>query len=130
MRDIIVCFFMITGSLFMLIASIGVLRFPDLFSRMQAATKSASFGVVLIMVAVCVYFAETWVIVEGVMLIIFIFITSPVAYQMIARAAYFLKIPMWKGTVVDELKERYDMDKHIVKSGLERPDALPSRRKK
>lgn len=128
-KDIVVSFFIISGSIFTLLASLGVLRFPDLFSRMHAATKSASFGVVLIMVGVSVYFCESWVIFESVMLIAFIFITSPVAYQMIGRAAYFLKIPMWEGTVVDELRERYDLDKHLVKSGLELPSSLPERKK-
>lgn len=105
----------------MLLASIGIVRFPDLFSRMHAATKSGSFGMVLIMIAVCIDFAEVWVIVESVMIITFIFVTSPVAFHLIGRASYFMKIPMWEGTITDELRDMYDLDKHITKSGLEFP---------
>ena len=121
MREIIVASLLIIGSLFMLIAAIGIVRFPDLFTRMHAATKGTSFGVVLMLIAVAVYFGNVKVILEVILVISFIYLTAPIACHMIARAAYFLDIPMWEGTVVDELRDKYDLHKHALKSGRNGP---------
>ncbi|MGR3176967.1 MAG: monovalent cation/H(+) antiporter subunit G [Candidatus Anammoxibacter sp.] len=121
MKEIIVASFLIIGSIFVLLAAIGIVRFPDLFTRMHAATKASSFGVVLMLIAVAVYFGDAWIIFEVVLVISFIYLTAPVACHMIARAAYFLNIPMWEGTVVDELRDKYDLHKHSLKSSLENP---------
>ena len=117
MKEIIVASFLIIGSLFMLIAAIGIVRFPDLFTRMHAATKGTSFGVVLMLIAVAIYFGDVEVILEVILVISFIYLTAPIACHMIARSAYFLGIPMWEGTVVDELRDKYDLHKHALRSG-------------
>ena len=103
----------------MLLASIGILRFPDLFTRLHASTKSVSLGMVLILTAVALYFHEFWVTLGVISIVIFIFMTAPTASHMIGRAAYFLRVPMWQGTTVDELRHRYDFDTHTLRSGLE-----------
>ncbi len=103
----------------MLLASIGILRFPDLFTRLHASTKSVSLGMVLILTAVALYIHEFWVILGVISIVIFIFMTAPTASHMIGRAAYFLRVPMWQGTTVDELRHRYDFDTHTLQSGLE-----------
>ena len=121
MKEIIVASFLIIGSVFILLAAIGIVRFPDLFTRMHAATKASSFGVALMLIAVAIYFGNAWVIFEVVLVISFIYLTAPVACHMIARAAYFLNIPMWEGTVVDELRDKYDLHKHSLKSSFENP---------
>ncbi len=121
MREIIVASLLIIGSLFILIAAIGIVRLPDLFTRMHAATKGTSFGVVLMLIAVGVYFGNVRVILEVILVISFIYLTAPIACHMIARAAYFLDIPMWEGTVVDELRDKYDLHKHELKSGRNGP---------
>lgn len=66
--------------------------------------------------AVALHFATTWVIIETLLITIFIFLTAPVASHMLGRAAYFLKTPMWKGTIMDELQGRYDFRKHTLES--------------
>ena len=115
MKTLIITCLLISGALFMLVAAVGVVRFPDLFTRMHAATKAASFGIGQIMLAVAFYFGKGWVYLEATLIIIFIFITAPVASHMIARAAYFMDIFMWK-TPVDELKNRYDSKTHTLES--------------
>ena len=100
----------------MLIAAIGIVRMPDLFTRMHAATKGTSFGVVLMLIAVAIHFGNVNVIFEVVLVILFIYLTAPIACHMIARSAYFLNISMWKGTVVDELRDKYDHHKHLLRS--------------
>ena len=101
-------------------AAIGIVRFPDLFTRMHAATKAASFGVVLMVISVAIYFSDAWVIFEVVLVITFIYLTAPVSFHMLGRAAYFLETPMWEGTVIDELRDKYDLHGHTLKSGFEK----------
>ncbi len=122
MVEWIVALFLVAGSFFILLAAVGTVRFPDLFARMHAATKAASFGAFLMLIAVAVFFQTGWVIFEVILIIFFIFATAPVASHMIARAAYFLNCPMWEGTVVDELRARF-RDEHPDS------DALPHRPK-
>ncbi len=97
-----------SGALLILLAAIGILRFPDLFTRMHASTKSASLGAMLILTGVAVHSKSFWVILGVVSIVIFIFMTAPTASHMIGRAAYSLRVPMWEGTRVDELRQHYD----------------------
>ena len=95
--------------------------FQTLFTRMHTATKSASFGSVLMLCAVAVYFGEAWVIFETILVIFFIFLTTPVGAHMIGRVAYLLGTPLWEGTVIDELQGRYNVRKRVLESGLHDP---------
>jgi multicomponent Na+:H+ antiporter subunit G len=121
MRELICAILLVSGSLFMFLAALGIVRFPDLFTRMHTATKSASFGSVLMLCAVAVYFSEVWVIFETLLVIFFIFLTTPVGSHMIGRVAYLVGTPLWEGTVIDELQGRYNMRKQVLESGLHDP---------
>ncbi len=100
--------FLIIGSLFVLIAVIGLLRFPDLYCRMHGAAKAGAFGgsILLLSTAVCFGKYEVWV--EVVLIILFFYLTTPVASHMIGRAAYLNNTRTWTGTKKDELKGKYD----------------------
>ena len=112
----IVAVFMVLGSLFMLLAAIGVARMPDLFMRMQAATKAATMGAGLIGLAVALHFGDIATVMRAGLVIGFIFITAPVSAHLIGRAAYFVGVPLWEGTVIDELRGHYDLDTHVLAS--------------
>jgi multicomponent Na+:H+ antiporter subunit G len=101
-------FCMLIGSLFILIAAIGIFRMPDLLMRMHAATKAGTLGSGLILIGVIFHFNKWNVTIEGFLTIIFIFITAPIASHLLARAAYFRGVTLAKITVIDELKEHYD----------------------
>jgi multicomponent Na+:H+ antiporter subunit G len=73
---------------------------------MHAATKGSAFGVVLMMLGVALHFRDSWVTTEALLVIVFIFMTAPIAGYVIARAAHTLRTPMAKETVIDELMER------------------------
>ena len=115
MKEIIVSFFLLTGAFFIFIAALGILRLPDLYTRMHSTAKASSLGVGLYAIGAGIYFSELWVFLEAVLIIIFIFLTAPVSAHMIARTGYFLKVHLWKGTVIDELENRYDLDKGILR---------------
>lgn len=120
MIDILTSIFLLLGAGLMFIAGLGILRMPDLPIRMHATTKAGALGGGLMVVAVGIYyFDDGAVVARAVAIVIFIILTAPVAAHVIGRAGYFCGVPLWKGTIKDELKGRYDPDTHILASGLE-----------
>lgn len=122
MIEWIIDFCLISGALFTLLASIGLIRLPDLPTRMHASTKSGVLGTSLIMVSVMLSFMDTVVTFRAFAIIAFLFITTPVAAHVIGRAGYFVGVKMWDGTVKDMLKESYDPISHQLRSGFEEED--------
>ena len=112
MIEIISQILMLIGAIFIFIAAIGVLRFPDLFTRMHANTKSATLGIGFIMGGVMLYFGDITVSTRALVVIIFLFITAPIGARLLARAAYFSKVPLWEGTLGDDLRGHYDFATH------------------
>lgn len=100
------------GTAFVLIASVGILRMPDLYMRMSATTKAATLGLGLIILAIVFHFGDLSVLIKGVAVTIFGLLTAPIGAHMIARAAYFQHVPLWEGTVRDDLAGRYDRWSH------------------
>ncbi|WP_075603504.1 monovalent cation/H(+) antiporter subunit G [Saccharicrinis aurantiacus] len=86
MNDIIISVFIVLGSLWILIAAIGLLRFKDLYSRVHAATKATSLGVLLITLGVIFYFDYWDVRLKSILIILFIYLTSPLAAHSIAKS--------------------------------------------
>ena len=115
---------MAIGAGFMLIACLGLVRMPDMLTRMQAATKASTLGTGLIMLGAAVHFGDLAVSVRVLAMLLFIFLTVPVAAHKLARAAYILRASLWSGTVVDELKGRYDQENGL----LEAPPTPPNNR--
>jgi len=102
MNDIFTIILLITGTAFALLASIAVVRLPDLYTRMHGATKSATLGVGCTIVAAALRFADLETTTVAVLVIGFMFLTAPVAAHMIGRAAHRQQVEKWTGTVVDE----------------------------
>ncbi len=104
--EIIVAVPMIVGTFLMVVASIGLLRFPDIFCRMHAAGKAGTLGVSLIILAAVFFFVPTsvGVVIRGLLAIAFQFLTTPAATHLLARASYITEYPLSERTAVDELK--------------------------
>ncbi|ARK29280.1 monovalent cation/H(+) antiporter subunit G [Halalkalibacter krulwichiae] len=108
--EIILSIFILLGAFLSLLGSIGLIRFPDVYGRTHAATKSATLGVISIMVATFLFF----LLIEGLFVgkillaILFVFLTAPVAALMIGRSAYRTGVPLWEKSVQDDLKEVYE----------------------
>ena len=98
---------LVVGALFMLLAAVGVLRMPDVFTRMQATSKAATLGVGCVMLAVVVHFGELAVTTRAAAVVLFTFLTAPIGAHMIGRAAYVAKTPLWERTTRDDLDGRY-----------------------
>lgn len=88
MRTAIASALVLAGSAFMFTAALGVVRFPDVFTRMQATTKAATLGVVGVMGAVAVALDHGPSTVRALLVAGFFLLTAPVAAHAIARSAY------------------------------------------
>ena len=116
----ITTFLVLAGGLFSLLAAVGTLRLPDLFTRMQAAAKSGTLGAGLIILAVAVHHGTLGVTTRALLVIAFLFLTAPVAAHMIARAAYFNGVAPWEDTAVNEMRREDEADRvHRVDNHLE-----------
>ena len=109
--EIIVSIFILIGVFFTLLSSIGVLRLPDVYSRVHAAGKSSTFGVISLMIATFLYFIPEGIVNMKILLaIVFVFITAPLSALMINRSAYRIGVPLENNSVQDDLKEAYDRE--------------------
>jgi multicomponent Na+:H+ antiporter subunit G len=100
---------LLIGSFFMLLAGLGLFRLPDIFMRMQAATKASTLGVACILLAVSIHFQELAITIRAILIIAFFFLTAPIGAHMLARAAYAVGVPLWKGSIIDEFREQRAM---------------------
>jgi multicomponent Na+:H+ antiporter subunit G len=112
MIDLICSVLIILGSMFTFVAALGLIRMPDLLMRMHAGTKAGTLGVSLILIAVAIRFMTLAVWTKAIITITFLFITIPIGAHMLGRAAYFINIPLWDRTVVDELRDHYNKQSH------------------
>jgi multicomponent Na+:H+ antiporter subunit G len=77
------------GVFFMLVSSIGLLRLPDVYARMQSAGKATSLGIGCILLAAGFYYGE-WALLRMIILLALFFVTSPIATAAMAHAAYHI----------------------------------------
>ncbi len=119
LKEIISSLFILTGVFFMIVATIGLLRLPDFYIRMSAITKGATLGVGMILFGLAVYFNQPSMLVKILSIILFIFITAPVAAHVIARTAVQNKIPFWDRTNLTEFRS-YLHQEHL--DGMESQD--------
>ena len=96
------------GTAFALVAAVGILRMPDLYTRLHAAGTAGTLGAICALLAGAVYAGDTGVTVRVLMVIGFLLMTFPIAAHRIARAGYITDVRQEEGTVMDELKGRYD----------------------
>lgn len=109
--------FLSIGALLMLLAAVGLMRLPDLPTRMHASTKAGSLGAAMIMVAVAIHMPDAGVFARVLAVVAFLLLTAPVAAHIIGRAGYYVGVPLWSGTVIDELADQYDFETHTLSSG-------------
>ncbi|MBG9456302.1 cation:proton antiporter [Lysinibacillus sphaericus] len=106
----LVIFFISIGVLFIVVTAIGLVRLPDLYTRAHAASKSATLGVMCVLIGVFFHF---WLIEDHfnpriLLGILFLFITGPVGGHIMTRSSYIAGVKPWKGTIHDELGPEID----------------------
>lgn len=109
--DIILYIFLALGVFFNLLAGIGLLRFPDVYTRLHAGTKCTTFGSIFILGAVIILGLKTWFLgdtngsvlaIHTIFALIAILITNPTGAHAIARAAHRSNVKPY-GAVIDQL---------------------------
>lgn len=94
------------GGITSVVSAIGMIRFPDVYSRAHAATKTTTLAVLITLFGVFLYFlfVEGFFSVRVLLVIAFVFLTAPVSGHLVLRASYRAKVKMADSTLVDELK--------------------------
>lgn len=95
---------LLSGVALAVVAGVGLLRFPDVLSRMHAATKPATLGLLLVMIGAALATDDPGNRTRLLLVAAFQFLTAPVAAHMIGRAAYRSGLGGLSELVVDELK--------------------------
>ncbi|HTN30257.1 MAG TPA: Na+/H+ antiporter subunit G [Pseudomonas sp.] len=93
--ELIICAFLLLGSLFALIGAIGLYRLPDFFTRLHAPTKATTLGVGGIIIASAIYFSvlKQQLSLHELLITLFLFITAPVSAHMLSKAALQQGLP-------------------------------------
>lgn len=115
-----ICF--IAGSLLTLVAAIGLVRFPDLLSRMHAATKPQVLGVTLLMTGLALSFHELQVAWKVVLVVLLMMICSPVSAHLVGRAGYRTHKIASDLLVIDELHEDLESARRAEEGPAGQPD--------
>ncbi len=88
MKMVLISIFMLGGLFFFMVGTIGILRFPDVFTRAHSAAKCDTLGALLCMLALILYNGFDFVSLKIFLIIIFVWVTSPIATHLIAKAEY------------------------------------------
>jgi len=119
MSEVIIGILATLGTLFVLLAAVGVIRMPDTYLRISVTTKAATLGIGLILAAAAIYFSDISITSRVLAIILFILLTAPVGAHLIGRASYFIGVKLWKKSVIDDLEGKYKKTTHELKSETE-----------
>ncbi|MBO0663537.1 monovalent cation/H(+) antiporter subunit G [Jiella sp. MQZ9-1] len=93
----------LAGSAFAAIAAFGILRLPDLYTRMHAASKAGSVGSGMALLALALVSDTGPEALRAIAAIAFFLLTAPLSAHLLAKAAYAVGYRMWPGSVLDEM---------------------------
>jgi multicomponent Na+:H+ antiporter subunit G len=110
MSDIIGYILIIIGILFDIFGCIGLVRFPDVYNRLQASTKCVTLGTILLLVGVALASGIGATASRAIICAVFILITSPTAAHAIAKGSYASGVELWENSVVDKYAEQVNKE--------------------
>ena len=103
MRELVGSIVILIGAFFLFSAGLGLLRMPDVFTRIQAGTKASTLGNILVVAGLGIYHPD-WSL-KLLIGAVFVLITNPLSTHALARAAHAVRTPMAETTVVDALRD-------------------------
>jgi multicomponent Na+:H+ antiporter subunit G len=106
MSEIIGYMLIILGIFFNVCGCIGLVRFPDVYNRLQASTKCVTLGTILLLFGVALVCGSASMAVKAIICAAFIMVTSPTAAHAIAKGAYASGVKLWEESVVDKYSEQ------------------------
>ena len=105
MIDIFGYILITVGILFDIFGCIGLVRFPDVYNRLQASTKCVTLGTILLLIGVALIASSGPISAKAIICAVFILITAPTAAHAIAKGAYASGVKLWENSVVDKYGE-------------------------
>lgn len=105
MSDIIGLIFIAAGLAFDLFGCLGLVRLPDVYNRLQAATKCVTLGTCSILFGTFLIVGFTAAGFKALLCLVFLLLTSPVAAHAVARGAHRAGVELWEGSIVDKYKQ-------------------------
>ncbi len=109
--DLVTFFFLVFGLFFMTVGAVGLLKLPDMYHRMHAATKGVTLGISGMLLAALFTLpahqdaSAIAICTKIVLVILFQFVANPVGAHLLSKAAHLDNCPIWEGTLSDELEE-------------------------
>lgn len=121
--QILICIFLLIGGIFCLGGSIGLIRFPDIYCKMQALSKPVTLGIANLVIAyiLFLFYAKHELSMKGILAVAFLLLTVPIGSHMIAKASYRSGVPIWTESLMDQLadSERGSMEENKTTSDQE-----------
>lgn len=106
------------GALFDVLGCLGLVRLPDVYNRLQAATKCVTLGTCLILLGVAVAgWGNSGLVIKSLLCAVFILLTSPVGAHALARGAYHSGVRLHETSVIDEYRGSAALNRHRAASG-------------
>lgn len=108
MTEILGFILIVFGLAFDLFGCLGLVRLPDVYNRLQAATKCVTMGTCSILLGTFLIVGFTAAGMKALLCIMFLVLTAPVAAHAIARGAHRSGVALWPGSVVDRYAEDHE----------------------
>ncbi len=93
------------GILFNLLGTIGLVRFPDIYNRLQTSTKCVTLGSFGLMIGIFLLYGFTQTGIKALICGAFLLLTNPVGAHALLKGSLHYGIKLWKGSVVDKYGE-------------------------
>ena len=94
-QAIVATLLVVVGAFFLVIGTVGLLRFPDVYNRLHATTKAATLGAASIFLAGFVFWGPQEYGLTSLVGIVFLFMTAPTGAHMISRSAHRMGVPFF-----------------------------------
>lgn len=98
-------FFIFVGVFFIVVAAVGIVRFPDFYSRIHPAGKCDTMGQAMVLAGLIIFEGFSLVSVKLLMIIVLIFIVNPTATHALANAALTVGLKPWEKNVTEDESE-------------------------
>ena len=103
--DLLVASLLLVGALFAVVAAVGLMRLPDLYTRMHAASKAGTLGSGVLLIALAIHDGTGGTASRALAGVVFFLLTAPISAHLLARAAYGVGYRLWEGSVLDEMPD-------------------------
>jgi multicomponent Na+:H+ antiporter subunit G len=94
--DVISTIFISAGAFFMITGTVGLLKFPDFYTRMHATGKCDTLGQVLVILGCVIYEGFTFITIKLLLVAAFYLLAGPASTHALMKAAYVTGLPVWK----------------------------------